>query len=177
MNWLVRARAPLRFALLRFLRGPMGRIARRSCIAVVVAAGILRARGGKCHRTRKQLLRPAGALGALWQPDALHLRLTPFLFPSTVHSRVSDKSDLPQSTAWQGVGWEKKSERKGRGQDREGAKERKKKEPAAAGRRTLSRNGLKGTSVGLIALIFTRFADDEKSALRSTWWLLSCIHN
>jgi len=73
----------LRFALLRFLRGPTGRIVRRTLryVAVAVAAGMLRARSGKCHRTRKQLLRPAGALGALWQPDALHLRLTPLLPP------------------------------------------------------------------------------------------------
>lgn len=45
---------PLRFALLRFLRGPTGP---SSGVAVAVAAGVLES-GGKCHRTRKQLLRP-----------------------------------------------------------------------------------------------------------------------
>jgi len=38
----------------------------------------------------------------------------------------------------------------------------------AAGRRTLGRNGLKGTSVGLIALIFTRLANAEELSIRST---------
>lgn len=58
-------------------------------------------RGGKCHRTQKQLLLPR-ALGALWQSDALHLRLHSPSYPPP-SSRISDKSDLPQSTAWQRV--------------------------------------------------------------------------
>lgn len=81
------------------------------------------ARGGKCHRTRKQLLRSAGALGALWQPDALHLRLPPSLplhppLSSIWQIRSSAKHSMAESRM------RKKSEREGRKKERKKERER-----------------------------------------------------
>lgn len=83
------------------LRGPT--IAPTIALRCRVAAGMLRARDGKCHRTRKQLLRrpargPRGPLAAGCPPLKAQSPSSP---PS---SRVSNKSDLPQSIVRRGGG-------------------------------------------------------------------------
>lgn len=86
-------------------------------------------RGGKCHRTRKQLLRPAGALGALWQPDALHLRLTPFLplhplLSSIWQIRSSAKHSMAGSRMKKKVGKKKNEEEREKERESEWEKEK-----------------------------------------------------
>lgn len=69
------------------------------------------------------------------------------------------------------VGEEGKEDREGESERRRGREKeaRLAAAPRRAGRRTLGRNGLKGTSVGrLIALIFTRLANGEERSIRST---------
>lgn len=128
------------------LRGPT--IAPTIALRCRVAAGMLRARDGKCHRTRKQLLRrpargPRGPLAAGCPPLKAQSPSSP---PS---SRVSNKSDLPQSIVrrggegdGRGTGTgdrgpeerekEAEKERKGKKKRKDGGRARR-----ATGRRTL----------------------------------------